>query len=341
MDTIRIGIVGAGANTIAKHIPLLQAIEDVSIVSVCNRSRASSERVAQQFNIPTVYEHWEDLVAAHDTDAIVIGTWPYMHCRITLAALAAGKHVLCEARMAMDLKEALQMRDAARARPLLVAQIVPSPLTLGVDATIKRLISEGYLGEVLAVRIRDGNSFIDRDAPMHWRQNKDYSGYNVMSMGIWYEALMRWIGEASSVLAQAQIFVKTRRDSEGQLQAIQVPDHIDIIAQMACGAQAHLQFSAVTGLAGGSEAMLFGSEGTLRFADGKLYGARKGQSQLEEIEIPEHERGEWRVEQEFIDAIRGQGDVKLTDFETGVKYMRFTEAVARSVACGSRVSLDF
>jgi predicted dehydrogenase len=341
MDTIRIGVVGAGANTVAKHIPLLQAIGDVSIVSVCNRSRASSERVAQQFHIPNVYEHWEDLVAAHDTDAIVIGTWPYLHCRTTIAALAAGKHVLCEARMAMDLKEALQMRDAARARPLLVAQVVPAPYTLGVDATIKRLISEGYLGEVLAVRIRDGNSFIDRDAPMHWRQNKDFSGYNVMSMGIWYEALMRWLGEASSVMAQAQTFVKTRHDAQSKLHAIQVPDHIDIIAQMACGAQAHLQFSAVTGLAGSSEALLFGSEGTLRFVDGKLYGAKKGQSALEEIAIPDHERDSWRVEEEFIEAIRGQGEVKLTDFETGVKYMRFTEAVARSAASGSRVSLDF
>lgn len=341
MDTIRIGIVGAGANTVAKHIPLLQAIEDVSIVSVCNRSRASSERVAQQFNIPNVYEHWEDLVGAHDTDAIVIGTWPYLHCRVSVAALAAGKHVLCEARMAMDLKEALQMRDAARARPLLVAQVVPAPYTLGVDATIKRLISEGYLGQVLAVRIRDGNAFIDRDAPMHWRQNKDYSGYNIMSMGIWYEALMRWLGEASSVLAQAQTFVKTRHDGQGKLHAIQVPDHIDIIAQMACGAQAHLQFSAVTGLAGSSEALIFGSEGTLRFVDGKLYGAKKGQAALEEIIIPDHERDSWRVEEEFIEAIRGQGEVKLTDFETGVKYMRFTEAVARSAASGSRVSLDF
>src|SRR6266487_6990076 len=116
METIRIGIVGAGGNTTARHIPGLQAIDGCAIVSVCNRSRASSQRVADQFGIPTIYDSWQELVAAPDNDAIVIGTWPYLHCRATLAALAAGKHVLCEARMAMNLQEAIAMRDAARAR---------------------------------------------------------------------------------------------------------------------------------------------------------------------------------------------------------------------------------
>lgn len=94
MDVIRIGVVGAGRNTIDRHIPGLQAIEGVEVVSVCNRSRASSERVAQQFGIPTVYESWAELIEAPDTDAIMIGTWPYRHCALTLAAISAGKHVL-------------------------------------------------------------------------------------------------------------------------------------------------------------------------------------------------------------------------------------------------------
>ena len=78
-QTIRVGVVGAGANTRLHHIPKLQAISGVEVVSVANRSRASSERVAQEFNIPQVYDHWWDLIATGDTDAIVIGTWPYMH----------------------------------------------------------------------------------------------------------------------------------------------------------------------------------------------------------------------------------------------------------------------
>jgi predicted dehydrogenase len=184
MNKIRVGVIGAGANTVALHIPNLQAIDGVTVAAVCNRSRASSERAAERFGISQVFERWQDLAAAPDLDAVVIGTWPYMHCPATLAALAAGKHVLCEARMAMNLAEARAMRDAARARPDLVAQVVPAPHTLPVDATVRRLLAEGYLGEVLAASVRDGSRFLDRTSPIHWRQDTDLSGYNVLSLGI-------------------------------------------------------------------------------------------------------------------------------------------------------------
>lgn len=341
MQTVRVGVVGAGANTVAMHLPNLQAIAGVTLAGVCNRSRESSARVAERFGISTIYDDWQELVAAPDVNAIVIGTWPYLHCRATLAALAAGKHVLCEARMAMNLQEALAMRDAARAHPRLVAQIVPAPDTLGVNATVCRLIADQYLGELLAVSVRDGNRFLDRDSPLHWRQDTDLSGYNVLSMGIWYECLMRWVGEATRVAASGRVFVKQRRDQHGHLRAVRVPEHIDIIAEMACGAQAHLQFSAVTGHAGPAEATLFGSAGTLRFADGELLGRQRDDPGLAAIAIPDEERGSWRVEAEFIGAIRGQEEIRLTSFETGVKYMAFTEAVAQSLASGAAVPVAF
>lgn len=198
-ELIRVGIVGAGANTVSRHIPGLQAIQGVELVSVANRRRASSERVARQFGIPQVYDDWRTLVDAPDTNAIVIGTWPYLHCPVTLAAIALQKHVLCEARMAMNATEACRMRDAARAEPRVVAQIVPAPATLRVDRTVQRLIAEGYLGALLAVNVRDGNSFIDRDSPFQWRQNTDLSGLNIMTLGIWYEQVIRWAGEATRV----------------------------------------------------------------------------------------------------------------------------------------------
>jgi predicted dehydrogenase len=341
MNEIRVGVVGAGTNTVTKHIPNLQAIPGVAIVSVCNRSRDSSARVAEQFGIPTIYNDWQELVAAPDTDAIVIGTWPYLHCRATIAALSAGKHVLCEARMAMNLQEALAMRDAARVRPRLVAQIVPAPHTLEVDATIQRLVAEQYLGDILAVSVRDGNRFLDRESPIHWRQDADLSGYNVMNLGIWYECLMRWLGEATRVMAMGRVFVKQRRDEHDQLRAVRVPEHLDVIADMACGAQAHLQFSAVTGHAGPAVVRLFGSDGTLRFSDGQLWGGRRDEPEQVPIAIPEAERGDWRVEAEFVGAIRGEEQIRLTSFETGAKYMAFIEAVAQSLASGASVPVAF
>ena len=338
-DTIRVGVVGAGANTTTHHIPKLQAIDGVEVISVCNRSRESSERVAQQFGIPTTYENWQELVAASDTNAIVIGTWPYMHCRLTLAALAANKHVMCEARMAMNAQEAHAMRNASRENTHLSAQIVPSPFSLRVDNTIKRLIGDGYIGDVLAVEVRAGGTFLDPDAPMHWRDAFNLSGFNIMSMGIWYEALLRWVGEATEVVAMGKTYVRMRKDADGVMRPIRIPQHIDIVGDMACGAQLHIQVSTVAGLVDGPEAFIFGSTGTLRFANNNLYGGQQGDDALAEIPIPAEEEGGWRVEEEFVSAIRGNEVITHTNFEDGVKYMEFTEAVTRSMTTGKAIPL--
>ncbi len=336
---IRIGVIGAGANTTSKHIPNLQAIDGVEIVAVCNRSRTSGERVAKEFNIPQVYESWPALINAPEVDAVVIGTWPYMHARLVLAALAADKHVMCEARMAMNAAEAYQMRDAAQEKPDLIAQIVPSPFTLRVDKTIKRLIAEDYLGDLLAVEARAGGSFLDKTAPMHWRNDFDLSGMNIMTMGIWYEALLRWVGAATSIMAMGKTYVKMRKNDQGIRQPVRVPEHVDVVGDLACGAQLHLQVSSVTGLLGAPEAYLFGSEGTLRFTDNKLFGGQKGDKTLAEIAIPNTEAGAWRVEEEFINAIRGNEAISHTTFDDGVKYMEFTEAVTRSMQEGRVIPL--
>jgi predicted dehydrogenase len=338
---IRIGLVGAGNNTRTMHIPRLQALPGVEIVSVSNRSRASSERVAEQFNIAQVYDNWWELVAAPDTEAIVIGTWPYLHCQATLAGLAANKHVMVEARMAMNATEAKEMVTAAKAKPHLVTQVVPAPFSFGVDATIQRLIAEGYLGEILAIEVRDhGRSFLDDTSPLHWRQNADLSGVNMLGLGIWYETLMRWVGEATAVMAMGKTFVKMRLNPEnGRLTPTRLPEHLTIMADMACGAQATFSFSRVTGLRPVQEIVLYGREGTLRYANQALYGGRRSDDQLHEITIPEEERSSWRVEEEFINAIRGLEPIRFTTFDTGLKYMQFTECVATSWKKGKTVHL--
>ena len=347
---VRVGLVGAGGNTRLRHAPGLRAQDGVEIVSVANRSRESGERFAGEFEIPKVYGNWVDLINADDTDAICIGTWPYMHRTLTLAALAANKHVLCEARMAMNAKEAHDMLDASRLKPNLVAQIVPAPSTLDVDATIQDMIADGYLGEILAIKLRVSNTegranrnetFADTEAPFHWRQNQLLSGYNAMSMGIWYEQLMRYVGPASKVSAMTKVCVKQRLDENGILRSVSVPDHINVLCQMACGAQAELSWSSVSGLQKGNELWLLGTEGTLnlRGAPNVLYGGRKGEAELTEIPIPPEKKGAWRVEEEWINAIRGEEQITRTPFDVGVQYMEFTEAVARSSQTGQAISL--
>jgi len=142
--TLRIGLIGAGGNTRLRHIPGLRAIPDVEIVAVCNRRPSSTAAVAKEYGIPRTYENWQDLVADANVDAVVIGTWPYLHCPITLAALSAGKHVLTEARLSMNAAEAHRMLAAARAAPNLVTQVVPSPFGLKGHQVVLDLIAGGY-----------------------------------------------------------------------------------------------------------------------------------------------------------------------------------------------------
>ena len=338
-ETIRIGIIGAGENTKTRHLPRLQEIDGVKMISVCNRSKESGEKVAKEFDIPRVYEDWHDVIYDDDINAIVIGTWPYLHAPATLLAFEHDKHVLCEARMAMNAREAHDMLSASQAKPHLVAQIVPSPFTLGLDDAINKILAEGRIGRPLAIEVRDGGSFVDSEAPLHWRQDFDLSGYNVMTLGIWYECIMRWLGEATSVMAMGQTFVKTRMDAQKHHKAVRVPDHLDVIAEMANGAQMHMQISSATGLAGPTELYIFGESGTLKIADGKIFGAQKNTDEFQEIPVPDELEGHWRVEEEFINAIRGAEKIKLTTFQQGVKYMEFTEAVARSMVSGQKINL--
>src|SRR5690606_12025055 len=172
--------VGAGANTRRHHIPKLKNIAGVEIVAGVNRSRASSERAAKEFGIPRIHENWQALVNDPGIDAVVIGTWPYLHCAVTLTALAAEKHVLTEARLAMNATEARQMLAASRARPDPVTQVVPGPTTFQADPMIMHLLADGYCGELQALDLTVPGGSLDRDAPLHWRMSREYSGLNAM-----------------------------------------------------------------------------------------------------------------------------------------------------------------
>lgn len=336
---IKVGIIGAGENTVKRHIPGLRALENVEIIGVCNRSEESSSKVARKFNIPKIYGAWQDVVYDKEVDAVVIGTWPYLHAPATLLALEHDKHVLCEARMAMNAGEAHQMLKASQAKPHLVTQVVPSPYTLSLDNAIKRILAEEHIGRPLAIEVRDGGDFLDANAPLHWREDFDRSGLNIMTLGILYECIMRWLGEATSVVAMGRTFVPMRRDENKLLKAVRVPEHLDVIADMACGAQMHIQISKVTGLAGPTEIFIFGDKGTLRIIYGKIYGAQQGAKGFKEIPVPADLESHWRVEEEFINAIRGKESITLTTFADGVKYMEFTEAVTRSMQSGRKISL--
>ena len=102
-----------------------------------------------------------------------------------------------------------------------------------------------------------------------------------------------------------------------------------------------MRFSTVTALAPPSEVWIFGTEGTLRVESDarRVSGGRRGDKALREIPIPAERRIGWRVEEEFVNAIRGREKITHTNFEDGVRYMEFTDAVAKSAASGQAVDV--
>ena len=336
--TLSIGLIGAGANTRLKHIPGFQEIDGVEVVAVCNRSRESARKVADDFGIPDVVEDWKEVVHREDVDAVCVGTWPYMHCEVALETLKAGKHILTEARMAMNLGEARRMYEASRASDK-VAMIVPGQMDPESEATTLDLIADGCFGDWLEIRVSSLAGGYDPKAPLHWRQRRDLSGNNIMAMGIYNENVHRYAGFEKSLVAHAASFTTTRLNEEtGQMQDADVPESIGIVAEMESGATAVYHLSNVARLGGsGADLELHGTKGAFKLEGGAAWVAGEGDSEFRRLEIPPEKRGEWRVEREFVDAVREGAPVTHTNFADGVRYMEFTEAVHISLREGRRV----
>lgn len=340
-ERIRVGIVGAGGIVGSRHIPGLKRMPGVEIVAVANRSLESSQRAAAEFGIPRAYASWEELIAADGIDAVLIGTWPYMHKPITLAALESGRHVLCQARMAMNATEAREMLAAAQRHPDLTCMLVPSSSGYSVDRALLGLIGGDLLGEILSVDVhRLQRGFANFGGELDWRHNPEFSGINVLNVGAIYELMMRWLGPGNHVMAKTRVHIPMRRTEQGVQVSATIPDHVEVLYELANGAPVHMVFSETTGLSRGNDTWIFGSEGTIR-VDGanNIFVGRRGDRELAAYPNPPEGQYQHRVEEEFINAIRGIEPVAMNTFEIGVRYMEWTEAIYMSAESGRAVSL--
>lgn len=331
---LRIGIVGAGGIVRARHLPGLRDIPGVDVVAVANRTRESGERVAAEWRIPHVVDDWRQLVAREDIDAVLIGTWPYTHCAVTLAALEAGKHVFCQARMAMNLGEARLMLQAAMASDR-VTMLCPAPHGLKGDRVVRRLLGEDFVGRLRLIRLTSlSDTYADPARPLTWRQDRQLSGRNVLALGIYAEVIHRWVGYAKRVSAMLQTVVGERPlPGTGQNATVELPDSLVVVGLMESGAELNLTMSGVIPNAPHDTLEVYGDQGALvyDFAADALRGCR-GSGPWADIPISPNEEGRWTAEADFVAAIR-QGRPKpkvCPDFLDGYKYMEFVEAVWQS-----------
>jgi predicted dehydrogenase len=341
LQLIRVGVIGAGDSLIQTHLPRLSQIKNVELKSISNRTVKSAQKVADKFNIPNVIEHWTELVNSDDIDAVIIGTWPYTHKEMVITSLNEGKHVLTQARMAMDSKEAWEMFRVSLNNPGLIAQIVPAYTpTILEEKTIINVMRSGFIGDLVHVDAVQNNGFFDQYGNPFWRKNIELSGYNVMSLGQIAEGMIRLFGSFSSVSALTRLHYPKFTSEDGVHSLATIPDHVEVICELYSGLTSHLRTSEVVGLAP-SEMLMFGTEGILKFDydSTRLFGIQNGEKEFCQIEIPGQDKQKFDVANRFIDAIRGFKEVSHTTFEEGVEYMEFTEAVSVSSRNGKKVDL--
>jgi predicted dehydrogenase len=334
---IRIGIVGAGGIARAEHLPRFRRIEGVELVGVANRTAASSERVAAEEGLARAYPRWEELVADDGIDAVLVATWPDLHAPVTVAALDAGKHVLTEARMSATLEDADAMLAASKAHPDRVAMVVPSSFSLWADRTIRRQIDGRAIGRVRHVRVLwDASGSV---APSEdWRWQRRSSGVNVMGLGILYEAMARWLGRATAVHAIGSIVQPEKPGRDGPVRT-DVFDHLLVGAVFPDEVTASMEMSIVS-VQGGTRIAIVGEDASIEFdLAGESLTRVSPAGDRTPIDVLPKDRLEWSAEIDFVRSIRTGEPVELTDFETGVAYMAFVDAVDRSAHSGARIEL--
>ena len=257
MQRVRVGLIGAGWVAVNRHLPALQKIPEADLNLIWSRNRDKARDVAGRFGVRATVSRWQDVIHSSEVDAVVIATPPVLHLPATVEALEAGKHVLCQARMARNLDEARKMAAAAQASRLVTALYPPLPGLKGDRVMIRLLHEEGFVGQIREVRITGMSVDTDPESYRSYRWDPQVSGINTMTLGMWNEVANRWLGPTVRVAALA------RSHRHGGSARMGVPDSVAVAAQLECGATASYHFSNWAAGSPGSRIEVYGDRGAL------------------------------------------------------------------------------
>ena len=146
MKKIKVGIIGAGSIS-ESHILGYKALDNVELYAVCDINEQRAAKCAEKHGFKHVFTDYNEMLKLNDLDAVSVCTWNSVHAPATIAALKAGKHVLCEKPMAMNTAEALEMEKASKdAGKILMIGFVRR---FGNDAEVlKDFINNGMMGDI-------------------------------------------------------------------------------------------------------------------------------------------------------------------------------------------------
>lgn len=197
---IRLGVIGCGGFGLFALQHFAQ-VPGVKPVAMAGTHRDASLAAARRFGIADV-QTVEALVRREDVDLVYIATPPFLHSEEAMTALAAGKHVICEKPLAVNLEQADGMIAAARERGLLLAANLMQRYNPLFDS-IKALIDGGALGQVLHGYFE--NYAADEGLPAgHWFWDPSKSGGIFVEHGVhFFDLFAGWLGPGKVVAAQS------------------------------------------------------------------------------------------------------------------------------------------
>jgi len=345
---IRIAVIGTGFGS-SVHIPALAHVDDTDLVAICSRRQERASHVAAQYNIPTASTDWRDVINDPGVDAVVIATPPYLHHQMGIAAIEAGKHVLCEKPMARNLAETRDMAMLAE-RAGVVAMVNHQLRYLPMRRRVKELIDEGYIGTPHAISMIVFNSQLadPEGKRFGWLMEEDKAGGMLRASGSHYiDTLRWWLGDIHAVAGTTGTMVKRRRlPDSASMAGVDADDNFAFLLRFANGAIGSVHFSSTAPTDAGESITITGSEGMLIIeGDNELFGSRKRDFGLRELAIPDRlipklpefshalTRPTILLMRDWVKAIReGPGASFTPSFADGTKVQEIIDGVMRSDA---------
>ncbi|MFK3960315.1 Gfo/Idh/MocA family protein [Guptibacillus hwajinpoensis] len=155
MNELKIGVIGCGSIAKHRHLPEYAANTQIKIAAVCDIVKTRADETAVLYGAKS-YESYEELLQNSEIDAVSVCTPNYLHAPISIAALKAGKHVLCEKPMATSRADAEEMIETARTsgKKLMIAhnqRFVPS------HTKARDILASGEIGKVYSFRTAFGH----------------------------------------------------------------------------------------------------------------------------------------------------------------------------------------
>lgn len=214
-STVRAGIIGVGSIAEYVHVPGIQCSPGVSLVAIADADPDLLNRRKAEWNVDRAYTDPMQLIQDEDVDAVIICTPNFLHAPLAIAAARAGKHVLCEKPLALNLDEARAMLQAA-ADAGVVHMTAFTYRFVPAMRYLKHLMDSGAFGEARHFRSQRFQDW--PETSLGWRQYRRYAGTGELGDMASHRIDFghHLIGAISEVCGALKQFVPRDRDDSGQ-----------------------------------------------------------------------------------------------------------------------------